>query len=72
MTDGDIPGAAHERIRDPWLMRGDCAGRADVNSLGMVCMGQQSLGTMLQLMEMRVVTLAHGLTSSPDPEGKDR
>jgi hypothetical protein len=72
VTEGDTQGATRKRIGDPWPMPGDYGGPADVNSLGTVRMGQQSLGTMLQLVEMREATLVHGLISSPDPEGKDR
>jgi hypothetical protein len=71
VTEGDTRGATHERIGDPWLMRGDYGRSADVNSLGTVYMSEQSLDTMLQLVEMGEVTLARDSTGSPDAKGKD-
>jgi len=50
---GDLKGAAHERIADPWLARHDYEETADFNSLGTVYMGEQILDTMLQIFEMK-------------------
>jgi hypothetical protein len=50
-TEGDVMGATHERIADPWLARDDYGG-ADFNSLGTIYMGEQSLDCMLQMVEM--------------------
>lgn len=50
-TTGDLMGATHERIADPWLARDDY-GEADVNSMGTVYMGEQSLDCMLQMIEI--------------------
>jgi hypothetical protein len=55
VTDGNLKGATHERICDPWLARDDYGEPADFNSLGTVYMGEQSLDTMLQLLEMGLV-----------------
>jgi hypothetical protein len=52
VTAGDQRGATHERIADPWLERGDYGEPADFNSLGSIYMGEQSLDTMLQLIEI--------------------
>lgn len=49
---GDLMGATHERIADPWLARRDYGEPADFNSLGTVYMGEQSLDCMLQMLEM--------------------
>jgi hypothetical protein len=50
---GDLKGAAHERIADPWLARNDYGESANFNSMGTVYMGEQILDTMLQILEMR-------------------
>jgi hypothetical protein len=55
VTEGNLKGATHERICDPWLARDDYGEAADFNSLGTVYMGEQSLDTMLQLIEMGLV-----------------
>jgi len=55
VTEGNMKGATHERICDPWLARDDYGEPADFNSLGTVYMGEQSLDTMLQLLEMGLV-----------------
>jgi hypothetical protein len=55
VTEGNLKGATHERISDPWLARDDYGEPADYNSLGTVYMGEQSLDTMLQLLEMDLV-----------------
>ena len=47
-------GATHERIADPWLARADYDEVANFNSMGTVYMGEQSLDTMLQLIEMGI------------------
>jgi hypothetical protein len=52
VTRGDQMGATHERIADPWLERKDDGKVASFNSLGTVYIGEQSLDTMLQLVEM--------------------
>jgi hypothetical protein len=55
-------GATHERIADPWLARADYDEKADFNSMGTVYIGEQSLDTMLQLVEMAqaIVTKKEG------------
>lgn len=50
---GDLKGAAHERIADPWLARDDYGETANFNSLGTVYLGEQILDTLLQILEMR-------------------
>jgi hypothetical protein len=62
VTDGDQMGATHERIADPWLARADYGEKADFNSMGTVYIGEQSLDTMLQLVEMgqAIVTKKEG------------
>lgn len=57
VTHGDQKGATHERIADPWLARQDYDQPASFDSLGTMYMGEQSLDTMLQLVEMGVVSL---------------
>jgi hypothetical protein len=52
VTDGDQLGATHERIADPWLQRHDEDDEPDFNSLGTIYIGEQSLDTMLQLLEI--------------------
>lgn len=52
VTEGDQMGATHERIADPWLQRRDDGHDADFNSLGTIYIGEQSLDTMLQLLEI--------------------
>lgn len=52
-TEGNLMGATHERIADPWLARDDYGDPA-FNSMGTVYMGEQSLDTMLQLVEMKI------------------
>ena len=54
VTEGDLMGATHERIADPWLARADYDVPADFNSMGTVYMGEQSLDCMLQILEMRI------------------
>ena len=41
IVDGDLMGATHERIADPWLARGD-DGKPDFNSMGTVYVGERS------------------------------
>jgi hypothetical protein len=54
VTEGDLMGATHERIADPWLAReGDDGAPADFNSLGTVYMSEQSLDMLLQVLERR-------------------
>ena len=53
-VEGDLVGATHERIADPWLARSDYDEPPSFNSLGTIYMGEQSLDTMLQLVEMGV------------------
>jgi len=48
ITEGNLMGATHERICDPWLARS----RTDFNSLGTVYMSEQSLDSFLQILEM--------------------
>jgi len=50
---GDLKGAAHERIADPWLARHDYDEKADFNSMGTIYMGEQILDTLLQIVEIR-------------------
>jgi hypothetical protein len=52
VTRGDLIGATHERVADPWLARDDYGETPAFDSLGTVYMGEQSLDTMLQLVEM--------------------
>jgi len=51
VVEGDQQGATYERIADPWLARNDYD-ESDFNSLGSKYIGEQSLDTMLQLLEM--------------------
>jgi len=53
VTEGDLMGATHERIADPWLARDDYGEPATFDSLGTVYIGEQSLDCMLQLLEMQ-------------------
>ena len=53
VTEGDLMGATHERIADPWLARDDYGEPAAFDSLGTVYMGEQSLDCMLQIVEMK-------------------
>jgi len=55
VASGDLKGATHERIADPWLKRGDYDEVPNFNSLGTVYMGEQSLDLMLQLIEMKMI-----------------
>jgi hypothetical protein len=48
---GDLVGATHERIADPWLARHDRNGRG-FNSMGTIYMSEQSLDLLLQTVEM--------------------
>ena len=50
-TEGDLMGATHERIADPWLAREGDRGEPDFNSLGTVYMSEQSLDMFLQVIE---------------------
>ncbi len=53
VTSGNLMGATHERIADPWLARaGEDNEKADFNSLGTTYMGEQSLDAFLQIVEM--------------------
>ena len=47
-------GATHERIADPWLVRDDYGDGEppDFNSMGTIYIGEQSLDTMLQVLEL--------------------
>lgn len=55
ITEGDLTGATHERIADPWLARDDY-GEPGFNSMGTIYMGEQSLDCMLQLVEMGTIS----------------
>jgi len=72
VTEGDLMGATHERIADPWLLRDD-HGEPTFDSLGTVYMGEQSLDCMLQLVEMwrsgRELYLGADLTQKVYPDG---
>jgi len=57
VTEGDLMGATHERICDPWLARDDHEDEPEFNSLGTIYMGEQSLDAMLQLIEMGEATV---------------
>ncbi|NIT54802.1 MAG: hypothetical protein GWN00_00725 [Aliifodinibius sp.] len=50
VTEGDLKGATHERICDPWLARPD--GGPAFNSMGTIYMSEQSLDLLLQIIEM--------------------
>jgi hypothetical protein len=52
ITEGEYMGATHERVADPWLKRNDYEEIAKFNSQGTIYMGEQSLDTILQLVEM--------------------
>jgi len=52
VTEGNLMGATHERIADPWQARRDEVGRADFNSLGTTYMGEQSVDAFLQAVEL--------------------
>jgi hypothetical protein len=52
VTSGDLMGATHERIADPWMARTNDDLPANFNSLGTVYMGEQSLDAFLQVVEM--------------------
>ena len=54
VTTGDLMGATHERIADPWLARGD--GKGDFNSMGSVYMSEQSLDLFLQTIKMEDIS----------------
>jgi hypothetical protein len=60
VTEGDLRGATHERIADPWLARDDY-GQASFDSVGTVYMGEQSLDCMLQLIEMDLISEGGGV-----------
>jgi hypothetical protein len=51
LAEGDLMGATHERIADPWLARNDGDGPG-VNTMGTIYMSEQSLDLLLQTVEM--------------------
>jgi hypothetical protein len=52
VREGDLMGATHERIADPWLAReGEDGSAPDFNSRGTVYMSEQSLDMFLQVIE---------------------
>ncbi len=53
VPEGDLVGATHERVADPWLARDDYGEPASFDSMGTVYMGEQSLDCMLQVVEMQ-------------------
>jgi hypothetical protein len=68
VTEGDLMGATHERVADPWLARADYGVPADFDSMGTVYMGEQSLDCMLQILEMQSGRGTGGnLATSRDP-----
>jgi len=72
ITEGDLMGATHERIADPWLARDDY-GEPAFDSLGTIYMGEQSLDCMLQMVEMwrsgRILYVGSNLTQKVYPDG---
>jgi hypothetical protein len=51
LSEGDLMGATHERIADPWLARNDGDGPG-YNTMGTIYMSEQSLDLLLQTVEM--------------------
>ncbi len=51
VAEGDLKGATHERIADPWLARNDGSGEG-FNTMGTIYMSEQSLDLLLQTVEM--------------------
>jgi hypothetical protein len=73
-TSGNLMGATHERICDPWLARvGETEGEADFNSLGTSYMSEQSLDCFLQTLLMyregRDIYYGEGLINKIYPDG---
>lgn len=73
VTDGNLMGATHERIADPWRARTDGQGGADFNSLGTTYMGEQSLDAFLQVVELyrtgRNLYYGRNVTNTVYPDG---
>jgi hypothetical protein len=51
LAKGDLMGATHERIADPWLARSDGDGPG-YNTMGTIYMSEQSLDLLMQTVEM--------------------
>jgi len=51
LADGDLMGATHERIADPWLARND-GDDTGYNTMGTIYISEQSLDLLLQTVEM--------------------
>lgn len=73
-TSGNLMGATHERICDPWLARpGEIEGGADFNSLGTSYMSEQSLDCFLQTLLMyregQDIYYGEGLINKIYPDG---
>jgi hypothetical protein len=51
LAEGDLMGATHERIADPWLARND-GDNPGYNTMGTIYMSEQSLDLLLQTVEM--------------------
>jgi len=71
-TSGNLMGATHERICDPWLARPG-EGEADFNSLGTSYMSEQSLDCFLQTLKMyregKDIYYGEGLINKIYPDG---
>ena len=73
-TSGNLMGATHERICDPWLARpGEIEGGTDFNSLGTSYMSEQSLDCFLQTLIMyrkgRNIYFGENLINKIYPDG---
>ncbi len=73
VTSGNLMGATHERIADPWLARADDNQKPDFDSLGTIYMGEQSLDAFLQIVEMyrtgRDLYFGENMTNKVYPDG---
>jgi hypothetical protein len=74
ITNGNLMGATHERICDPWLARpGEIEVGADFNSLGTSYMSEQSLDCFLQTLLMyrkgRNIYFGENLINKIYPDG---
>lgn len=73
IAEGDLMGATHERIADPWLARAD-SHKLDFNSMGTIYMSEQSLDLLLQIVEMyrmgKALYYGDNLVNKIYPDGK--
>ncbi len=72
VSEGNMMGATHERIADPWLARRD-GGVRDFNSMGTMYMSEQSLDLLLQYVELyrrgRTIYFGEDLVNKVYPDG---